>query len=97
MLDDVALPLVKLGRLLRVLHVAVGTGLAVLAVPGDEVDARAPANLRVPEAALAGQQREELRRDLIRAPGLLLALRHIAGGGVGGAGAASCSGSLALL
>ena len=56
--DHAALPLVELWWLLRVLHVAVVTRLAVLTVPGDEVDARAPAHLGVPKTTLTGQWEE---------------------------------------
>eukprot|EP00439_Symbiodinium_sp_Y106_P029927 s3470_g3.t1 len=91
-LDDCALPLVELGRLLRVLHVAVGAGVAVLAVPGDEVDARAPAYLWMSKAALTGQQREELCQDRR----MLRLLQHLGAHGALWAGAASCGGRLIL-
>ena len=90
-LDDCALPLVELGRLLRVLHVAVGAGVAVLAVPGDEVDARAPAYLWMSKAALT-EQREELCQDRR----MLRLLQHLGAHGALWAGAASSGGRLIL-
>ena len=98
-LDDGALPLVEFGRLLRVLHVAVGAGVAVLAVPGDEVDAGAPAHLRVCKAALAGQQREELRHDGIVLQALLAPLPSIRAHGAHWAhwAGAACGGRLVLM
>ena len=82
------------------LHVAVSTRVAILAMPGDEVDAWPPAQFGVPQAALAGQQREELRqrrlvRDLTERTILISLGAH--GTGTQLAGVARGSGRLILL
>mmetsp|Transcript_53925 Transcript_53925/g.120633 ORF Transcript_53925/g.120633 Transcript_53925/m.120633 type:complete len:307 (-) Transcript_53925:2-922(-) len=78
-LDDRALPFVQLGRLLNVLHVAVGACIPVLTMTRNEVDAWPAAYLRVAQAPLAGQHRKELSQRQLHGGASEVCVCHLTG------------------